>query len=48
MFTGIVTAVGTIRTVSPLGATPEFGLRLSIDTRRRATCKASRPATASR
>jgi len=32
MFTGIVTAVGTIRAASPLGATPAFGLRLSIDT----------------
>jgi len=32
MFTGIVSAVGTIRQTQPLGATADFGLRLAIDT----------------
>jgi riboflavin synthase len=30
MFTGIITAIGTITQTRALGATPEFGLRLSI------------------
>src|SRR5687767_11895617 len=30
MFTGIITAIGTITQTRPLGATPDFGLRLSI------------------
>ncbi|ANA34151.1 riboflavin synthase [Ralstonia mannitolilytica] len=31
MFTGIVAAVGRIETVTPLGANPDAGVRLSID-----------------
>lgn len=30
MFTGIVTAIGTISGTRPLGATPDFGLRLAV------------------
>lgn len=32
MFTGIITAIGTIHETRPLGATPAFGLHLAIDT----------------
>jgi riboflavin synthase len=32
MFTGIITAIGTIDEIRPLGATPAFGLHLAIET----------------